>query len=86
MSKEVLTIQPPYSKEMIAEDLVILINSCTEGISGEWVPGDDPDGFEAMRDGLYALARNLGLTLPEDQLKDEDDFDPFAIDEDEEDD
>jgi len=74
VNKTVLTVHEHYTKENIEEDIVTLINSCTEGISGEWVPAGDTDGFEAMRDGLYDLARKLGLTLPEDKLKDEDDF------------
>lgn len=58
----------------IKETFKHLINSCTEGITGEWVPDNDPDGFIAMKDGLLELAEKLGIKFENGELKEEEEF------------
>jgi hypothetical protein len=52
------------STERIQEIFVALLNSCTEGYTGEWDPtGEGRDGFEAMASNLMELAIHYNVDV-----------------------
>ena len=58
MSKKKLT------KKEVQDHFVSLMNSCVEGYDGTWDPtGEGRDGFDAMYNGLYLLAKHFGVDV-----------------------
>jgi hypothetical protein len=52
------------TKAEAQKELIVTLNSCVEGYTGEWDPsGEGRDGFEAMYQGLVKVAQAYKINI-----------------------